>query len=483
MIIVPSLTPSTVSGGRRLLRQLSGRVALVELRLDGSPIRRVRDVRRLLGGKRPPVMVTYRSRAEGGKFHGSPTSALSRLEEALAAGAEFIDVEERLGGKRIARLIAIGGGSRIVLSRHDPLRTPRNAPAVFRRMMKHRPAIVKYACRANSFGDTLQAARLLKQAARAGQPAAVLSMGEYGTYTRVLQGFLGGALSFAPLDPERPTAPGQVGFGEMGELYRANAINARTKIFGLVGDPVAFSPGALFHNGVFSRLNHNAVYLKFLVDDLGAFMSSVGRICTGLSVTMPFKSAVIPFLDRLHSSATICGSVNTIIRRGGRTLGINTDFLAFTSLLKKAISPRGKKLLVIGSGGTARSAAAAGARAGSRLTVTGRTPSKGRRLAAEFGGSWVPLPGIADVGADIIVNATPVGMETPSGRATSGRIVPLSVLRRSTVVCDFANPPHGATLLVREARAVRCTVISGAGIFRAQASLQSRRFLASERPA
>jgi 3-dehydroquinate dehydratase/shikimate dehydrogenase len=479
MITVPSIAPGTAAGGRRLLRQLMGRAALVEVRLDraGSA-----DLRHLLGGKRPPVIVTYRSRAEGGRWAGSVRGTVSRLERALRAGAEFIDVEERLGRAAISRLSAIGGTGRIILSHHDPEGTPRNAVSIFKRMVKYRPAMVKYAAHANSFRDTLACSRLLRLASTLGQPAVALAMGEYGTYTRILQGVLGGALSFAAPDGGRPTAPGQLTIGELDVLYRASSITDRTKLFGLVGNPVSSSPGTMYHNAVFTRLRRDAVYLNFLVDDIGLFMSTTAGLCSGLSVTMPFKSSVIPFVDHLHSSAAVSGSVNTIVRRSGRTVGINTDYLAFIDLLNNATPPRGKRLLLIGTGGTARSVAAAATSMGAKLTIAGRRPPKAMKLAGEFGCTWVPIAEIGGVQPDILVNATPVGMDRTSERGSPLRLVPASALRRGIIVCDFANPAVGTTLLVQEARSRQCRVIDGGEIFRAQAALQSAHFLRSGSP-
>jgi len=474
MITVPSIAPSSTRNAVRILASLAGRTALAELRLDG---RWRPDLRRLLAGTRPPVIVTFRSEGEGGKGREPVASTVSKLKEALSAGAEFIDVEERLGPRAIAQLESTAGAGRMILSRHGKIGTRRQAERIFRRMARRKPAIVKLAPPASSFADTTVALTLLGLAGRLGQPSAVICTGEFGVYTRVLQGAFGGAISFASLGHRCETAPGQLAFEEMESLYRAGSAGPRTRIFGLVGNPVAHSPGTRYHNAVFARLGLDAVYVNFLVDEIRPFMSAVAPLCSGFSVTMPFKTAVIPFLDRLDASATSSGSVNTVVRRSGRMHGSNTDYAAILAFLRKAPAARGKKLLVIGTGGAARSAAAAAAACGARLVVAGRNPARAGSLAAEFGGSSIPIGDIRDAGPDILVNATPVGMAPREGVRGRSSIVPPDMLRRGMLVCDFANPVAGPTRLIAGARSRRCRVVTGRDLFELQASLQSALFL------
>jgi len=477
VIVVPSIAPASAAEAVRELNRLSGHAALAEVRLDYIP---GADPFRILRGRRPPVIVTYRSTTEGGRGRKNVSATVSILREALSAGAEFIDVEERLGGAAIAALGAVGGMGRIILSRHGRAGTPSGNERLFRRMAGYRPAIVKFVSSAESFGETTGVLRLLRLGRRLRQPTVAIAMGEYGVYTRVLQGALGGALSFAAPGPLTGTAPGQLTVESMEKLYRAASLGPRTKIFGLVGDPVSYSRGTEFHNAVFARAGRDAVYVNFLVDDLDAFMSSLSTRCSGLSVTMPFKTAILPWLDLLHPSVSRTGSANTLVRRGGKMVGLNTDYMAILSLLRQAMSPRGKSCLVIGTGGAARSAAAAGAACGVKLIVAGRRAAPAKRLADRFGGSWVTSEEIPGVHADIIVNATPVGMSTQHG--SGGRIVPRTMVRRSQLVCDFANPPDGDTALIGDAKAYRRLVISGEEIFRLQAGLQSSRFLRAGSP-
>jgi 3-dehydroquinate dehydratase/shikimate dehydrogenase len=476
MIVVPSLLPRSNAEARRFLLELSGLPTPVELRIDG--LRRPEPAT-LLSGSRPPVIVTCRSKKEGGQFSGTPGEAAAILGDAAAAGAEYIDAELSLGPGAIRVLLASAGRRRVILSFHDPDRTPSGLAQRFRKMASLRPAFVKIAVGARTFADTGKVLEILGEARKSRQPAVVLSMDGFGAYTRILQGPLGGRMTYAAFDPRRPTAPGQLSYAEMLDLYRVPALDRRTKVFGLLGNPIAVSSsrGVIVHNAAFRKAGVNAVYLNFASDDADEFMRIMGRRITGLSVTMPFKTAITRHLDVLEGSSALTGSVNTVVRRSGRLTGLNTDFHAFLALLRRRTAIAGKRLVVIGTGGTAATVAGAGALSGARVTIAGRRTSDARRLAERFGAEWIPLSALPSIGGDILVNATPVGMTRSGGRVARERIVAPSVLRGYRVVCDFANPPGEPTALVEDGTARGLKVITGRDIFDAQARLQSRIFL------
>jgi shikimate dehydrogenase len=192
---------------------------------------------------------------------------------------------------------------------------------------------------------------------------------------------------------------------------------------------------------------------------------------------MPFKTAIAQYLDAQEGSSILTGSVNTVVRRGSRLTGLNTDFHAFLALLKRRTEISGRRLVVIGTGGTAATVAGAGALCGARVVIAGRNLSRARRLAERFGGEAVPVAELGSSGGGILVNATPVGMRTLPGSRRKERVVPASALRNFALVCDFANPPGAATGLVDDAAARGLAVITGKEIFDAQSRIQSRLFL------
>ncbi|MCL2149800.1 MAG: shikimate dehydrogenase [Dehalococcoidia bacterium] len=240
----------------------------------------------------------------------------------------------------------------------------------------------------------------------------------------------------------------------------------RTALCGLLGDPVVHSLSPVMHSAAFAALGLDYAYLSFCVARQAVESALVGLRALGargVNVTVPHKSAVLPFLDALDSTAERMGAVNTIVFTDGRAKGYNTDAFGFLQALTAAgFDPAGKKVAVLGAGGAAAAIAWALKNAGgSPVLVTRRTSlSRGRALArrlslpaevAELG----KLRSVLD-GVELLVNATGVGT-TPHTDAT---LVPAELLRSGLTVFDVVYNPR-ETRLLREARLVGARTISG----------------------
>jgi shikimate dehydrogenase len=181
------------------------------------------------------------------------------------------------------------------------------------------------------------------------------------------------------------------------------AVNAKTQLYILIGQPVKHSLSPQIHNAAFASLQLNAVYLACPVEpqSLPSALEGIrGLAISGANVTSPYKDAVIPLLDSLSSEAEKINSVNTIINRGGLLHGETTDGKGLCRALGDllpAISDQWR-LLVVGAGGAARAAAFSMANAGYKhFYVANRTVSKGQALAdllqqAGCGTQSYPLP-------------------------------------------------------------------------------------------
>jgi shikimate dehydrogenase len=181
----------------------------------------------------------------------------------------------------------------------------------------------------------------------------------------------------------------------------------------------------------------------------------------GLNVTVPLKEAVLPLMDRLDKSAKSAGAVNTIVIRGRKTTGYNTDGAGFVRALRDLGWRRPGRAVVLGAGGAARGVAWELARLGCRLTIANRTPSRARQLAARLRRAFPRLDaqaqalrGLDLAGTDLLVNATTVGM-----RAGDPAPADVSGLRRGAVVYDLIY--HRPTALVAAARRRGC--VAGGG--------------------
>ena len=156
-------------------------------------------------------------------------------------------------------------------------------------------------------------------------------------------------------------------------------INGHTKIFGILGRPVAHSLSPAMHNAAFRHLGVNAVYVAFPVTDLAQAVSGLrGLGIGGVSVTIPFKEEIIPLLDELDPRAARIGAVNTVVNRDGRLTGYNTDWLGAVTALTAKISLKGRHVLILGAGGASRAIAFGVFHEGGKVTLTDIDAGPGR---------------------------------------------------------------------------------------------------------
>jgi shikimate dehydrogenase len=219
--------------------------------------------------------------------------------------------------------------------------------------------------------------------------------------------------------------------------------------------------GSRFHNRLYERLGLDYVYKTFTTTDLPAAIGGVRALgIRGCAISMPFKEAVIPLLDRLAGSATAIDSVNTIINDDGVLTGHNTDYSAIATLLDRAGIAPSTPFLLRGAGGMARAVAAALRDRGHRHgTVIARNEARGRALAAFAGFDWSARPD--GLQAPLLINATPIGMA--GGAAATQLAFADPVIAAADTVFDVVALPVETPLLLAAARHGR-PCISGAEV-------------------
>jgi 3-dehydroquinate dehydratase/shikimate dehydrogenase len=449
----------------RELRRALRRTGTLELRLDYLRTDAERAALWRLLRRAPPrgtVIATCRHRAAGGSL---PGPALDELFFPLLfsnAGCAWMDLSIetaealRAGGGRLA------GRGRMV-SWHDFRRTPRNLSGVLRRLDRIGWDAVKIATQCHTIGDSLRVLAL----ARGRRNVVAVPMGEAGLPARALALRQGSALAYAAVGEK--TAPGQPTFDEMKRLYRADRLDRRTRVYGVVGNPVAHSLSPVLHNTGFIARRVNAVYLPFLVRDLRDFLAAIEPLgIRGFSVTLPHKQAILRHLDDCDPLAAEIGAVNTVVVRGGGKLyGYNTDYVGVLRALESRVAGlAGSRVLLVGAGGAARAVALALARAGALVAVSARRPDQARRLARAVGGEAIPRAHVRHERFDAIVNATPVGMHPLTGES------PLAATELNCrVVFDTVYRPQ-QTKLLRMARRRGIAAVSGVEMFLAQGIAQ-----------
>jgi shikimate dehydrogenase len=244
-------------------------------------------------------------------------------------------------------------------------------------------------------------------------------------------------------------------------------ISGRTRVVGIIGDPVAHSRSPAMHNAAFAALGLDWVYLPFPVaaTDVRAALQAVRALgLAGVNVTVPHKEAVLPYLDALSPLARQLGAVNTIVNRRGRLYGDNTDAAGFLRALQQhQPSLRRRHAIVIGAGGAARAVLAGLGRARiGRVTLANRTPARARALARRFRGaapvSPIGLAALADparlADAAVIVNATSIGLSRAPFPPLAYAATP-----RDCLFYDLLDGRESE--LLRRARAAGRTVLDG----------------------
>ena len=261
-----------------------------------------------------------------------------------------------------------------------------------------------------------------------------------------------------------------------------SGITGRTQVCAVIGDPIEHTMSPAMHNAAFDKLRLDYAYLAFRVtpENLPRAIGAVRALSIrGLNVTIPHKVAVMSLLDKVDPVAEKIGAVNTIVNKGGKLTGHNTDAPGFLQALQsRGVDPAGKRVVVLGAGGAARAVCYALAERGAALDILNRELELDwaedlahwlsevfrHRARAHVLDETVLSLVLED--ADILVNTTSVGMSPEAGKTP----VPARLLRPGLVVFDAVYNPL-TTRLLAEAGAAGASVISGIDMLAWQGAL------------
>ena len=250
-----------------------------------------------------------------------------------------------------------------------------------------------------------------------------------------------------------------------------HSISGKTKVCGVIGDPIEHTMSPVMHNTAFRELGLDYVYLAFRVkgEELAQAIDGMRALgISGLNVTIPHKVAVIPFLDELDPLAKKIGAVNTIVNDAGFLRGYNTDASGFLRALRdRGFEPGGKQVAMLGAGGASRAISFVLAESGANLVILNRWQELdwAEELARQINDTFkkevkalesdeANLKAALDR-ADIVVNATSVGMSPHIDESP----VPARLLRPDLAVFDIVYNPLKTRLATEAARAGAETVM------------------------
>jgi len=441
----------------------------LEFRLDylKQPLAALPKIHRFLETHQYVTAIgTCRRADSGGKFKGSLAAQLDVLTKAHAAGCQIVDLELQSASKAKPGVIArLRSCAALILSFHD-FRATRNLDETLAKMLKIPADFYKVVGTATTLSDNVAMMKFLQR--QSGQHSLIgLCMGEQGIISRVLSVRAGSVFTFAAVSADRKTAPGQVSARDLRSIYRIDQVDAATRIYGVAGDPIEHSLSPVIMNTALRRENVNGVYLPLHAKTLKELIYCVREIpLHGLSITMPYKQAILPYLDNTDAHTAKIGACNTVVRgQDGKLYGFNTDAAGVVRPLEQRLSIANAKVLVLGAGGAARAAVFGLKERGAEVWILNRTSATAQKLARQAKARTLKRAELRKTAFDVIINATPVGMGNT-------RDCPLKDDEiQASVVFDMVYDPV-ETHLLQVARAKGIAVIPGVEMFVQQAARQ-----------
>ncbi len=246
-------------------------------------------------------------------------------------------------------------------------------------------------------------------------------------------------------------------------------ITGKTKLLGVIGDPIAHSLSPVMHNAAIAHLGLDYIYLPFQIkpEDLPAAIEGFRAInLQGFNVTIPHKQAIMPLLAEISPTARLVGAVNTVYQTPQGWAGTNTDVQGFIAPLKNLRDWRGTQVLILGYGGAARAVVVGCQQLGcQKIHVVGRNPEKLR----DFHQSWADFPGLVSIHpweylasllpqADLMVNTTPIG--TTPINTSPVELAAMKGLKSGAIAYDLIYNP-AKTLFLQQAEQQGAIILNG----------------------
>ncbi len=449
------ISTSSLSIPKDILDSVDG----IELRLDLFPSVDLSLLDHFIKTSLKPVMLTLRSKSQGGKFEGSEETRKSFILKLLKLRPSFFDLEWDIGEEFLQETLHEHPDTKFILSHHTQgeFLDEEKLNEIYQQMKTYPAFGYKIALHVSSSSQALQ--MLLFSQKR--PQLSVICMGEIGSFGRILGPVVGNLIDYAALDETSKTAPGQLTVSELIDIYRYPFLNPQTALYGLIGDPVDKSQGHLYHNKVFAQKNQNALYVKMAVkpEELSLFLPLAKELgFRGLSVTMPLKELVFPLTTPINSNVKAIQAINTLLIQKNQILSTNTDGKGALDAIENKLLVKDKILVLIGAGGAARAIAFEAKIRGADVWILNRTVEKAKALAKEVDCNYSTTP---PKHCDVVINCSPVPGEFD-----------YSCIKNTTLVMDVVYNPRETPFLQRAAK-LGAQIVYGEEMFWNQAAAQT----------
>ncbi len=482
-MICLTTTENTLTKALKQVERNKSYIDMVELRLDlleEGELASAQIFPRLCA---LPTIATYRRVCDGGKSQMSDKARMTNLRKIVLQGDfSYVDIEEdvkksdlKIKGEEDSPKYDFENelkqkGIKIIRSFHDMEKLPANLFSLVTKLAK-KGDIPKVAVTPNTIIDVVTLFKMNEELKDIKEKI-IIGMGDFGVCTRILYKKVGSMLTFASEDE---IAPGQLSAKTLKLLYKADQVNNRTNVYGIIGNPVLHTASPMIHNPGFEAIHYNAIYVPFLVDKVRGFFKLAELIkIHGFSVTVPHKRDVLPYLGKITREVKQIGACNTVTRIQGMWKGTNTDYYGFLAPIEKEINDgKIKSALIVGAGGASRAVVWALRNHHVKVTIANRTLEKAKLLASETMSNYIELEDLSSLSSsvDLVVQTTIVGM-TPNEDAD---ILEDFTFENPCIVYDLVYKPR-YTKLLKRAKKANCKVINGSDMLISQGKLQFESF-------
>ncbi len=476
------LTATTLRKNLEILNEYRKWIDIAELRADYLTPDEALNIRKFPELAKIPTILTVRRTSDGGTFSGGESGrttifarGLSFADQNASNNFAYIDLEEDYNVPSLQDA-ALAFGIKVIRSYHNMEDSNFDFQEKMLKLKKTGFEIPKVACMANSLSDVTKIFNELKGV---DYEHIVCAMGNYGVSTRILAKQLGSHLTYcSPPNTDMMTnIIGHIDPIMLNDLYGFRTMNAKTQIFGVAGYPLAKTDSPKIHGKGYRDHGLNAVYVPIKtksIDEVFDFADACGA--KGFSVTVPHKETVIPLVDKVSKEVDAIGACNTIFKSKSGWKGYNTDAEGFKRALVEFLgikSLKGKKVALIGAGGSAKAVAYALNELKANVCIFNRTIIKARNIAEPYGfkyaGLGLAVHDLIDEYSWLIIQTTPIGMGFVKDDPTeSGDPLEFYNFRGDEQVYDIIYYPEKTPILERAEKA-GCKICNGYNMLHYQA--------------
>lgn len=478
------LSGATIAENLAIVEKYRNWTDLVELRVDYLTKDERIHVRKFPELAGLPCILTIRRKTDGGLFIEGEAARTILFARALAFASQdtrknfaYIDLEDDFYVPSLQEA-SRAFGTRVIRSKHSMTEPVRDIAAEVEKLCKTGFEIAKIAFQPKTLSDLTN---LFKESKKVKDSDTILiAMGTLGLPSRILASQLNSFLTYStPAETAHNTGSlGHIDPITLNNTYNFCSIDENTALFGITGYPMHQTSSPAIHNQGYRNIGLNAVYIPIQsksIEDTLQFAEAIG--IKGLSVTVPHKESVLPFLQQISSDAGEVGACNTIVYRDNAWFGYNTDTDGLQKALQEFLGVKNlfwKKISIIGAGGAARAAAFVIKQMHGKACIFNRTISKAKNLAEHYGFRWASLDPsnhyLLSEYSDLIIQTTSTGMGIEEKDTEKDPLLFYDFTGKEKVY-DVIYYPEKTALLLRAEKA-GCEICNGYTMLKYQAYKQ-----------